>query len=194
MSSVGIFKGKEKNICQGDIFFPDESEINDVLNIDAKLPIRGFIVVSNSCDIKNESIDYLSIAPIIPLQYIIDLKIERKRIKKEAQNKVLSNKEIKEIKNKNIEVVMSYDKKLYFYLPKKESYNIKEDCIVLLEMILTYELNKIFKLIKKKRKCTLKSPWREKLGWSVGNLYNRVALEDFKEDDIETVVSNIITS
>ena len=188
---VDIIKNKEKNICQGDIFFPDDSEIYEVLKIEADLPISGFIVVSNSCDIVNESIDYISIAPIIPLQFIIDLIIERKRLKKESQNKTLSQKDIDDIKDKNVKNIMGYNNKLYFFIQENKSHSVDKDSIVLLEMILTYEINKIEKLINEKRTCTLRSPWREKLGWSAGNLYNRVAVKNFNNSDITKVVSNV---
>ncbi len=44
--------------------------------------------------------------------------------------------------------------------------------------------------IRSNRLISLFSPWREKLGWKLGYQFNRIALEDVKEDDIKNFIDS----
>jgi hypothetical protein len=74
-----------------------------------------------------------------------------------------------------------YNKKQFYYLPKDLDYKINEDCVAWIEIIITQEVKILKEAILKNIKCTLKPPWKEKLGWRLGYLYNRVSLEDFEK-------------
>lgn len=181
---LSIYQKYLEDIYQGDIFVPSDNEILDVFKVDSKeIPVKGFIVTSNSCDIVQKSIDYICISPIISLQDLIDqIKLGKKEQGKNPDS-------IKESIKSNVENIVKYKKKKYFYLPENSKHKITDNWVVLLEMIFNYKLEKVNSTIANSRISTLLPPWREKLGWSVGNLYNRIALQDFQKNEIDTINS-----
>jgi len=176
----------ETNIQQGDIFTLDKEKIKELFDLSVydkyDDPIENFIVVSNSCDIENDSIDFLSIAPSVELNFVIDILIKQMVTKKKKDGNFYSNKEIKSFVKNIIHNLVLYGSKKFFYLPKNQDYSVNNDCIVHLDIILIDNLKQIRPLILKNRICTLKNPWKEKLGWAMGNMYNRVALENYPND------------
>lgn len=183
---VSIYENPSKCVNQGDILILNENEIKENFFRPEKEGITlGLIVISNSCDIENKNIDYICLSPIVTLNYLMEELSEK--VRKEGGN----GGKIKKSKKKFIENLMKYNKKKYFYLPKNIKYKINESAVVAIEIVLNYPLNSVIDKIFEKRICTLKSPWKEKFGWSVGNLYNRVSLEDFHKNHINYTISNI---
>lgn len=165
---------------QGDIFILDNDTIKNYLPAFLQIHdsmVSYFIITSNSCDILknfNKNQGYLSFSPILSLNLMLEKLAED--LKRKGKEKDIE-KETNELMND----LYKYNKKQFYYLPKDIERDIKEDCVAWIEIIITQEVNKLKDIILKNIKCTLKSPWKEKLGWRLGYLYNRVSLEDFEK-------------
>lgn len=187
---VVIYQKKEEDeLCQGDFFSLTDSEIDEFFPYILKVEeneIKKFIIVSNTCDIQQNNIKYLSIAPIIELKPMLD-DIAFKKKENGSKKENIESAIINFVKDLHI-----YNNKEYFYLPKNNRYDISEESIVLLEYILTKQIDDFMPFIRKKVKYTLKPPWKEKLGWKMGYLYNRIALIDFPKDKYKKITSETI--
>lgn len=184
---VKIFDNISENIYQGDIFLLTQKEMKEIfLFEEPEIPVKGFVVVSNTCDIKNRNIEYISVSPFMPLKHMVDA------ITKEKKKAGRSSSQIRDSIKTNIDKLLQYDKKKYFYLPKDDEFGLSEESVALLEIVLTSNMDECtISFISKKRICSIKSPWREKLGWAMGNMYNRVALDDFPPNKTDEVISNL---
>ena len=187
---VQIFKSTSEpdKVCQGDIFILTNGELQEILPEEIyqmDITLNGFIVISNTCDIENDNITYINICPIVALEYMV----ESIRKKKKKQGK--KSKDIKNSINSSINDLVGYNLKKYFYLPKDETCNIDDEWVVLIEFVLTHDRDYILPLIKKRRVCTLKNPWKEKLGWIVGTFYNRVSLENHSHEKIQELLERV---
>ncbi len=154
-----IYDEKSKEINQGDLFELDSKEIKEYLEIESDIS-RKFIVLSNSCDLyQNNEVQNICIARIMTLKELIKKnRLNPKKIKKLAKN------------------CCKYNDKVHFFLPNKNP--ILESSITKLDINNSYLFEELKEIILKKRIAGLISPYREKLGWAVGNLFNRVALEN----------------
>lgn len=171
-------KDKKNQVSQGDIFSLSDSEVEDYFPFLLKTEwatIINFIVTSYTCDIQHNRIKYICISPIIKLKPMLDDMATKKK------NNGAIKKNIEEKVNNFVKDLHIYKLKEYFYLPKDENYDINEDYVVLLEILLPQKFEEFITIIKKTTKCSLMSPWREKLGWKIGYLYNRIALDEFSE-------------
>lgn len=182
---VRIFeKANPDKICQGDIFSvlePDtRKKFTEVVVEDYK--IEWFIVISNTCDIKQKDvIKYLHFCPLVPLKNILmELKKDY-----ESRTPVPKPDTIKNNLEGFVRENLIYKKKRFYYLPEKKYFKIKEQYLILLDAIITLDKKTATEMIKDKRICSLKSPWKEKLGWAVGNIHNRVSLKDYSEKQLK---------
>jgi len=169
---INIYSKISKDIVQGLLFRLSREEL-DTLFTDVPEEINTFIVLSNSCDLINNSVKYISIAPIVPLSFIVQQVAKQK---KEANK---DSKSIKSSIDNKIRDMLQYKSKIFFYLPPSKYYKIKEPNVALLDNIRTLDFNQVKTIILKNGVCILKSPWNEKLGWCIGNIYNRIAVKDF---------------
>lgn len=177
-----IYEKFSDKLKQGDILIPTDEDYKEIYP--DKLPgIVGIIIISNSCDIKNDNIKFIAVAPIIPLEYAVSTITKKKKDERKSPS------DIKHAVEKGVENIMGYNNKVYFYLPKNRYYKIRVNSIVILEMSIPRELKEVRDIMKESRVCSLKNPWREKLGWCVGNLYNRVAVEDYSSSHKREVLS-----
>ena len=176
---------KEEYIQQGDIFLADlKYEIKSEDGF-SKINNNLWIVTSNSCDIKQNKLKYISISPIVPLYFVTE------SVAQDKKKKGLKNNDIKDDIKKLIGNLIKYNNKKFFYLPKNKSFYLEQESVVMLEIILTFRIDEVENIIKEKRLCSLSSPDRENLGWAIGNLYNRVAVEDYHKDHHENLFNEI---
>ena len=183
---MNIYEKLSKLINQGDIIKPNQNFIRNTFQIEEQNidHISGIIVVSNSCDIQQKTINYISFSPIVPLSLIVSSIAEQK--KKDGKDKKSIRKSIK----KNIQNLMKYNSKKFFFLPSNKSYGIMDISIAMLEIIISIKFSESVNIIHKNGLCSLQNPWREKFGWCCGNMYNRVAVDDFPEEYEKKVLSN----
>jgi hypothetical protein len=169
-----IYGNGDSNLRQGDIIILEKKEYEenkliskDIINL---LDIVGLSILSNSCDLEHFNISHISIAPILTLRNLVQ------RIKEEKYKVGKSQDQIKDSMKKQIPEIVGYSSKRFFYLPENKERGINEDSVIMLEMIVSIKMsNEILELFRKRKVCSILNPWREKLGWRIGYLYNRIA-------------------
>ena len=143
----------------------------------------GYLIVSNSCDLQHlKKKKVISLVPI----YRFDETLEK--IVKNIQKKICSKKKekasetsirstfetifISEV-SRIIQEEANYVRKHTFFLSPLTTF-CERPSIAHIEDLISVKKEKKDILIKN-RVSSLQNPWREKLGFMVGNLYNRVA-------------------
>ena len=169
-------------ISQGDIFLPEKDKLRDIFGISKDVPLVGLIILSNTCDIKHLHVERVCVSPIFPLKYLLDSLFKKRKSE--------GKKAGKKWKRGFIDNLAKYNSKIYFYLEKNSKDKISNDSVAFIEIILNFRLADVSNIISETKLCSLKSPWREKLGWSVGNLYNRVSLKDYPSGHAKRLISS----
>jgi len=173
MGNISFYKRytHEAEINQGDIFELNSNELKKYLKIISDKPLK-FIVLSNSCDIYQENKNKITNICISEIRNVKDLIIGKNSEEKQRLAQNLSK----------------YNDKVYFFLPNKKK--IIGSSIAKLDANNSYLFKKLKEIILKKRLIGLNPPYREKLGWAVGNLFNRIALEH-NEKKFENEISQL---
>ncbi len=142
----------------------------------------GYLIVSNSCDLRRlDRKTAISLVPIYPFEYLLNKFI------KTVTKKVISQKKRDEREGKDYDVESAlcsevaglifseanYERKYTFFIsPLEQLGNLPS--IAFIEDVKSINKEYTERLLEH-RIVSLKSPWKEKLGYMVGNLYNRVA-------------------
>ncbi len=163
---------KKSQIFQGDV-------IKYKNYIKTKQENLGFIILSNSCDLeklRNKKI--ISVAPIFPFNYVFDDMV--KEAFKRTKNKLGTLKSSKEVKESFTDLVSqfiyeesNYKKKYTFFISPLADFDNKP-IIAHIEHITSIEITEL-KIILENRIISIKPPWREKLAFKTGYIYNRIA-------------------
>jgi len=183
-------KNLEPYLCQGDIIINYPKDKLQSFSPDEFF--KGIIILSYTCDLKNDKLDNINYSPIYDIENLItDIYNKLKnddRIKKEIRKRKKEQKNPNEyIRSKVLDLlhrIFNYEDKSIFYLEADEIFNGKQ-CYAHLEQIYTMSLNlkdnknQILDLIKNCCKASLTNPFIEKLGYMVGYCFNRVAIEVF---------------
>ncbi len=158
-----------EHLCQGDIILGYESR---------KLPkykpdVLGIIVLSETCDLANPgNVRYVSLSPIYPFEVFVKNAV-RLYVKKRGPDIELT-KILESVSGKAYKMANYEDKRLFFLPPDeifKESAGFSS--IDQISHVSFSCVDDLFRL----RKASLLSPWREKLGYKTGYLFNRVATD-----------------
>jgi len=173
---------KKSQIFQGDII----KYKNYINTIKENL---GFIILSNSCDLENlKNKKVISIAPIVPFNFVFDDMV--KEAFKRTKNKVRTLKSSKEVIENFTDLVSqsiynesNYKKKYTFFISPLLEFDNKPT-IAYIEHIASIKITEL-ETIFKHRITSIKPPWREKLGFKAGNIYNRIATYTPKVKDIK---------
>ncbi len=174
MSFPDIFETDKNNIptdhlCQGDIFTRFEDRRLPPVD-----PIEvGFMVLNYTCDLINlKDITYICICPIFKIDVLIEsyLKAHPKK----------SEDNLKSLLIDNINILFNNKKKFFYFLPSIAEF---EDSPAFADLSQISKLPiEIINDILDHRIGVLKNPWREKLGWMSGNIFNRVAIPDINKN------------
>lgn len=175
---------------QGDIVVPPS---------DIQTKVKYLMIISQSCDLINGDVDSVALVPIFDLNEVESIIKQKKEEENEEKVKRLEKKlgelteekirerrtlekQIKDVSKglldsvkKKIKKIKEYDNKIFFYLPVNNICNTER--AVKLDLILNLRKKDYEEILLRNRICSLNSPWREKLGWAVGNLFNRVAVD-----------------
>ena len=177
-----FFEQKEidkSQILHGDILIKiDEFYLNCDLSEEA----LGVIVISNTCDIINDKINYLLVSPIYPMKTLID------KILKELNNPPLPIK-LKNKRNTLIDKmgsIINYKHKTAFFIPQNHVFK-KFSAFASLEEIYFIKMDDIEE-IKKYKKLSLMSPYIESLAYKTGNLFNRISLETLEKSKVSNYI------
>ncbi len=175
------------DLCQGDILRPDDIGLRAVLKdvhphfCDEKY--RAFLVATQSCDLVRRdgkcSARYVNVVVVRALSdllfqlldtacdsvadgiYYDDRKLEAKRM-------------LERLFNQNESALG------LFYLHPEADAGIVEPCVALLRVGVAFRVEH-YETIRKARCGRLAVPFQDKMGWMLGNLYSRVATEDWSE-------------
>lgn len=165
------------NLTQGDVFSRFETKLLPRTDPEE----LGFMVLTYTCDLVNrKNLSFIHICPVFSIEVIIADYID---INKERSEENLR----KGLKDKIYDISQFIPRNYFFLAPNPVFNNLPAYA----------EIGQIWNLpieyydeIKSNRLVSLFSPWREKLGWKLGYLFNRIALEDVKKEEIESFIDN----
>lgn len=159
------------HLCQGDIFSRFDDPVLPLTNPEAS----GFLVLTYTCDLENpDDISFISVCPVFSLNHI------RKKLME--QYKVRAPQNLKEAVGNHLHDIAKNKKRFHFFLSPATDFS-KTPAYADLAQIFSIPKRYIPTVVGK-RICGLKNPWREKLGFMVGYLYNRVATKDIDKNTV----------
>ncbi|OPY51909.1 MAG: hypothetical protein A4E51_01447 [Methanosaeta sp. PtaU1.Bin055] len=118
----------------------------------------GYLVGSNSCDLVNNNLKTISLVPIYPFDVWYS-KFSEKNAKNIA----------KELRDE-----LEYKRKQTFLISPLEKFGNKPS-IAFVDDIRSIKSDRCINILLKFRFSSLKAPWREQLGYKLGNIFNRVS-------------------
>lgn len=186
--SIYVKDNLKEHLFQGDLIIDYESRMIPTY----EPPALGLIVLSESCDLEHGGrITYISFSPVYQLEVFVRNAAEgfiERRGRDAGFDSLLDS-----IRNRMFDLV-NYVSKNNFFLPPDEVLG-GSAAFSSIEQISHIPMSYADRFLKR-RKSSLKSPWREKLGFKTGYLFNRVAThtpdkEDLKEW-VETTYGDII--
>jgi len=186
----------EEELSQGDIIVGYESI--KLLKFDDS--VKGLMILNYSCDLNNNGdLRTIILAPIAGIEIILDEFISGLREKlKESITETSKfsessfRKKIKKAIQDRMLQLTKFEGHSFFLLYPDDKF-IDEYSIVDITNLINVGAEEI-ENISKFRKASLKHPWREKLGYMLGNLFNRIALDDeLNQDDQNVVKENAST-
>jgi hypothetical protein len=166
-----------------------QGDIIRFVKVDPDLPkeryedILGYLVLSNSCDLDRDDLEIISLSPILTFKSYLNNCIDDLF----HNDKLKSQKEFENNVTTIILKEMNYDGKFTFYIPPINEFS-NMPSVAFLNDIRSIEVKSIEKLLKN-RIYALKPPWREKLGYKVAYIFNRVAIDDTKKEEKESIKS-----
>lgn len=190
----------KRNLCQGDVIkiTADVREIiKDVHPYYNNNKNKFFMILTQSCDLvlrKGQcKSSYLTIATVRTIEDVLSREKYKFIFNVYDKDLGVGNKKTKTKYDQFIERLINNNDDQYFYLHKDEILGLNGDhCAILrlsipLKSILHYQALLDGKIIQ------LKEPFQHKLGYLVGNTYNRVGTEDWlSEGRDRTYYRNLI--
>lgn len=166
-----------ETLSQGDIFSRFETKLLPITNPEE----LGFMVLTYTCDLVNrKNLSFINICPVFNIEVIITDFIDLNR-NKNAEN-------LKKRLKSKIYDISQYIPKNYFFLAPNPIFN-ELPAYADIEQISNLPIE-YYDEIKSNRLVSLFTPWREKLGWKLGYLFNRIALDDVRKEEIESFIDS----
>ena len=142
-----------------------------------------FQVLTQSCDLvrrKNGCKSrYITIAAVRSLDLIVRRAIESFTNQTIFKNKVFCSevhkKSLKEVFNK----LLNNNDTNHFFLESSPDHELTQRCCTQLHLSISIRANEHFDTCLNAKRLELSESFQAKLGWLVGNLYSRVATEDY---------------
>ncbi len=155
---------------QGDIAVDFESNKLPV----PEPPTSNWILLSNTCDlVQKEQMSYMSVAPVYELQvWVEDLVLERLRRAKDGGG-VPGYDTLVKLISKKLHRLANYEDKRLFFLPPHRIFG-ESAAFTSLEQTGPLPISRYGNFLSS-RVASMRSPWREKLGYKIGHLFGRVA-------------------
>mgnify|MGYP001480323994 CR=1 FL=1 len=176
------------DLQQGDILYGCEDILRTEYPNYLQENFTHFIILTQSCDLvrrdgKPCESKYIKIAPVVPLKLIFFAELEK--YQSEFERTALVCKEsIKQTMDRFLERLMNNNDSQYFYLHEEPLLNFPQKSCAVLRHSITLDTYKYYDDILKSRIFTLNGVFQAKLGWLVGNIYSRIATEDWYPDHV----------
>ncbi|HAU1874563.1 TPA: hypothetical protein ACF5XO_000685 [Legionella pneumophila] len=162
--------------------------------------IRYLMVINQSCDLVNNNerkpkSEHINLCVVSKFSRYLD-RIKTKYIKKKIKNHIIIEEVIyQEIKQKIARLINNSESKEHFFLPRIDPF--KENMVAVLSFSYPFRC-KHYDLIKKNRVLSLKPEFQAKVGYLIGNLYNRIATPDlncnnFTDQDLSCFVDDLLS-
>ncbi len=187
MECINIYDSEinKTHLYQGDIF--KRFEVENAPNILPLIrpPEIALMVLNYTCDlISKKDLKTIYYCPVFKFDVVIKETLEglKKKHPKKGKDNILG------MLNNKIASICDYEAKFHFFLPKTSEFGDSEGFADLLN-IRTIPV-KFDKYILENRIKSLKSPWREKLGWKIGYIFNRIGLPDVTSTKISDFLKN----
>jgi len=163
-------------ICQGDLFLRFNEEILPPVNP----PELAFMILNNTCDlIHQEDLEFICICPVFNIEVIIQAFLNKSE--KKVKENILNG-----LRSKLIE--LSNNKKKFFFFLSPILEHKFPPAFADFSQISRISKEHLQNILRN-RISVLKNPWREKLGWMIGNVFNRVAIEDVNIEVIDNYIN-----
>jgi hypothetical protein len=172
------------HLCQGDIIQGTFLKRFIAVTTIEPPPPEGFIILSNTCDLKHSNIDFILFSPIFKVELFIKGFIQ----KLQDKGKNPTEKTLIEDISKSIYRLTNYGTKGHFFLPPDDIFEHLATFSILTQ-IYPVERDKM-QLLLDSRTASLIPPWREKLGYCTGYLFNRVATYSPDKDKVSDWYEN----
>lgn len=196
-------KDKERDLFQGDILVLT-NELKDLLTTVHKHftdpKYLGFVITTQSCDLvlrKNKcKANHINLSVIKSLENTLEDLLDQYCQK---VCKGIYTKESKQEAKRLIERILNQNEEKLglFYLHPDTSVEIGESSVAVLRINIALR-SEHYKILQDARKGRLKSEFRNKLGWLVGNLYSRAATTDWYEnnqsDQLESLIEQLLNN
>jgi hypothetical protein len=171
-------------LCQGDIIRITKGKCDFFDEQDDAL---GYLIASNTCDLQQHNeMEWICLVPIYPYDLVLR---EFLGDKSEQIAKKLKNGKTKDAKSELEETMANiilkdsnYVPKFTFFISPLIEFNNMAS-IAYLDDIRSTNLESKNILLDNKI-CSIKSPWREQLGYKLGNLFNRASTFTPESKDI----------
>jgi len=185
MYKAGFSKPRDEDLdsfrlCQGDIIVGYTHEENN--KIPKFGPIKGLMVLTYTCDLQRpKELSFLTLCPVFPIDVFIREFVSGKaQIILESDNQLtpeIINGFEEKAMNKLSDISQNKEKWTFFLTPAPILDN--SPAYASLSQIFSIPID-VYNDLLKHCELRLSNPWRELLGWSVGNLFNRIATDDIK--------------
>ncbi|MEN8204371.1 MAG: hypothetical protein ABFS24_00035 [Pseudomonadota bacterium] len=186
-----------ENIAQGDVL-ERTHELESILSdihpyYHRKTENTYFIVLTQSCDLVRGrasdglcKADYISIAPVRPLNYILQEEVDNMSASAFGEIKVCSSRDKKNL-SFFLSRLLNNNHPEYFYLHKDPARGLHGDYMAMLR--LSVAIKKMhYQTCLDARILQLTSEFQAKLGWLVGEIYSRVGTTDWAPEKLESQV------
>ncbi|MHA2295307.1 MAG: hypothetical protein ACXADA_04780 [Candidatus Hodarchaeales archaeon] len=148
---------------QGDIFIPPFLQLEE--------NCLGYIIISNSCDIINKTLRYITFLPIYQIEESITSINSKKRWKR----------------------AIKLNHTIFFYLPPYESLIRGRGAYIAYQNLRSIRFKDFLEFTEgKSPQITLSTPFRDKLNASVSRLFNRIPIDHPEDEEIEELLETDI--
>lgn len=174
------------NLSQGDILNKTqeiESILSEVHPHYQKLDYKYFIVLTQSCDLVRREGDscksnYITLAAVRSFQtYLTKETISFKKSNFE-KGRIFDSKYRDKVYNK-VEKLFNNNEPEYFFISRDLSFGIEDDYVAFLKLSIAIKSELHYQACLNAKTAELRSEFKAKLGWLVGQMYSRVGTEDW---------------
>jgi len=190
-SALGHFTyaNPEGDLQQGDVISRRDIPSDIVTEFHGSFPDASqyFVILTQSCDLVRRprpKAEFVSLAPTIPLSEILEERVaESQKSSLSARANVCASNHRSKFQDFLSKLFNNNDPQ-YFYLHEELGLELLSPQCVLIRCSWAVSTEKYYSTLLQARKLALNEEFRAKLGWLVGNIYSRVATQDWPAEQV----------